>query len=101
MLRRPNHFIRYHPKIEGEEDEAYNYEVSQDDLRFVAELKGSPFSLDEFERLINFFEKENGDDESVKEFAFFVPIIRTAAPRQSFEDIEKIFEVLTCHTSGE
>ena len=58
-FKRPGHFIRYEPKVNPSLDTQFNYEATQEDFMFLAELKGSPFTVKEFERLVNIFEKEN------------------------------------------
>jgi hypothetical protein len=90
---RPGHFIRYFPKLEGDIDNRYNYEATQNDLQFIAEFKGSPFNIPTFEKLIDFFEKENGDDSLVKPFQFFVKGLENLLFNRQIEEYERTYEV--------
>jgi len=91
-FNRTSHFIRYFGKLPWEDDTKYNYEATNEDLLFLTELAGSPFTVQEFEKLINFFEKENNDDESVKSYEFFRAQILALNMKQSLEDISKIYD---------
>lgn len=71
--KRPGNFLRYIVYPDPELDKRYDYEATQDDLLFLTELKGSPFTLNDFEQMINFFEKENADsEETVKPFSVII-----------------------------
>jgi hypothetical protein len=94
-FKRPGYFIRYELKVDPSEDTRYNYEASQEDFQYLTELKGSPFTVKEFERLINIFEKENSDDsQKVKSLPELEHALSTLEPRRSFDEVEKIYLVL-------
>ena len=92
-MKRPNYLIRHITKKEDEEDTRYNYGATQDDLQFITELKGSPFTMLEFERLINLFEGEDNEYDQVKPFDAFLEPISRLGMKQSRDDIAKIYEV--------
>lgn len=59
MFKRPGNYIRYNVKSNPETDTRYDYEATQKDIKFLSKLKEPQFTVSEFERLINLFEKEN------------------------------------------
>jgi len=59
MFKRTNVYIRYNPKINQETDTRYDYEATQRDIKFLSKHKEPQFTIEEFERLINLFEREN------------------------------------------
>ena len=75
-------------------DNHYNYEASQEDQLFVAGLKGSPFTMLDFEKIMNIFERENGEEEGAKPFPSFVPAIEALQLKKTMSDVEKIYEVI-------
>ena len=94
-VKRPDHFIRYMPPVGDEAERRYGYEATQEDLQFLSGLKGSPFMVQEFERLMNFFERENADEGTVKPFEYFVAPMGSLGFKQGVGDIQKVYEVFS------
>ena len=93
VFKRPGNFVRYIVHPDPGRDSRYNYEATKDDLKFIEEYKDSPFTIEEFEKIINFFEAENIDsEETVKSFNFM--LIRTNEPiiKNKSEIAEKTYE---------
>jgi len=92
-FKRPGYFVRYEPKQEGGPDIDYNYEATQEDLQFLAELKGSPFEVKEFDSLIDTFEQENEDLETVKSLVSMAPVLDRLQLKKPGDAVEKIYDV--------
>jgi len=92
-FKRPGHFLRYMPIIEGEPDSRYNYDATKEDLMFVAGMKGSPFNIQMFEKLIDIFERENADVNEVRPFVYFQEALERFSQSLQIKDVEKIYEV--------
>ena len=92
-FKRPGHFNRYIQKLDPVQDTRYNYEATQEDLQFLTELKGSPFTRLELERLIDLFERENADLETeVKTFGAIMSKADEPLMRKNPEGVQKIYE---------
>lgn len=87
------------PIIDGEDDYRYNYDATQDDLKFVAGLKGSIISIPSFEKLINTFEKENSTSNAIKPFNCFLESIDKLALNLQIDEIAKIYEVSLAYSA--
>ena len=106
-FNRPGHYIRYFSKKEGEPDTQYNYEAVTQDLDFLHSLPGAPFTVGEFEKLMDLFEKENyaadcpttvhkpenGEADSVKHFQSLSGALDQLKARQPMSEIEGIYNV--------
>ena len=92
-FKRAGHFIRYIPRGADGIDNHYNYEATQEDQLFVAGLKGSPFTMAEFDKLMNVFENENAEEEGAKSFQSFGPAVEALSLKKNPADVEKIYEV--------
>ena len=77
----------------NEPDPHYEYEATQQDLLFLTGLKGSPFTVQDFELLINLFERENGEDGTPKPLPAFALALDKASISKPKEELEKIYEV--------
>jgi hypothetical protein len=59
VFKRTGNYIRYNAKTNQETDTRYNYEATQRDIKFLTKLKDPKLTIEEFEQLINLFEREN------------------------------------------
>lgn len=94
VFKRPGNFIRYIPHVDPSTDNRYNYEATQEDLLFLTELKGSPFTMVEFERLVDTFERENAEDELVRPFSSFQTKVDEVLMKRNAVGVEKIYDVI-------
>lgn len=90
---RPGNFVRYIVQPEPDRDSRYNYEATQDDMLFLTEFKGSPLSISDFEKMIDFFEKENADaEETVKIFNVIFSKAEDVFIRRNPDIAERVYE---------
>ena len=62
-------------------------------MLFISEFKGSPINIQEFERLIDVFERENAEEETVKPFSCFVLKVEGIVSKQAADLVDKVYEV--------
>ena len=95
--RQPHNFIRYISRKEDEADPNYNYEAAQSDLLFLTELKGSPFTVQEFEEMINILERENAEESAVLPLESLSRALEPIVGAKPRESVEKVYEVSRPH----
>ena len=59
QFKRTGNYIRYIVHPNPELDTRYDYEATDEDIEFLNKINGPKLTIEEFERLINLFEKEN------------------------------------------
>lgn len=92
-FRRGGNYLRHFVQPDPELDTRYNYEATQDDLLFLTELKGSPLNIAEFERMVNFFEKENADaEETVRSFDLLLKRTSNPVMRGNPEVAKRVYD---------
>lgn len=80
--------------MDNEPDIRYNYEATDADLQMLSEIAGSRISVKQFEELIDLFERENAEEEAVKQFeSISIPNIGSKSQRSDYEKIYKVMEL--------
>lgn len=93
MFKRPGNYIRYNVKSNPEIDVRYDYEATQEDIKFLSKIKEPQFTVDEFERLINLFEKENYKaDNKIILFPSFVWRAESDLIKKNEEGVRQIYD---------
>lgn len=92
-FKRPANFMRYVVHPDPALDSRFNYEVTQEDLKYIEDCKEPTFTTIEFEKLFNLFEAENMDsEEAVKPFNAIIPKIGDESLRRNPEIAAKTYE---------
>lgn len=93
MFKRPGNYIRYNVHPDPKADTRYDYEATQEDIKFIEKLGKPSFTIEEFERLINLFERENYNaDNKVSLFPLFVIKSEEGLIRKNEEGVTKIYD---------
>ena len=92
-LKRRGNFIRYNSHVDENADKRYNYELTDEDIKFMKEIKPPAFTIEEFERLINLFEKENYNvDNKISLFPGFVWKYEEELIKRNNEGVKQIYD---------
>lgn len=92
-FKRPGNYIRYKVNANPEADTRFDYEATQRDIKFLAKLKKPSFTMEEFERLINLFERENFKaDNKIILFPSFVWKAEEELIRRNEEGVKQIYD---------
>lgn len=92
MFKRPGNYIRYKVHPNPETDTRYDYEATNEDIIFINELKPPKFTTNEFERLINLFERQNFNaDNKICLFPSFVWKAEEELMKRNEESVKQIY----------
>eukprot|EP00826_Nyctotherus_ovalis_P016398 TRINITY_DN14744_c0_g2_i2.p1 TRINITY_DN14744_c0_g2~~TRINITY_DN14744_c0_g2_i2.p1 ORF type:complete len:278 (+),score=86.00 TRINITY_DN14744_c0_g2_i2:154-987(+) len=92
-FQRTGNYIRHMTMSDPESDRRYDYEATDEDRKFNAQLKPPQFTVEEFERLINLFERENYKaDNKIILFPSFVLKAEEDLMKRNEEGVKQIYD---------
>jgi len=101
VYKRTGKYKRYNPITSSETNKRYDYEATNSDIDFISKLKEPQFTVEEFERLINLFEKENYKaDNKIILFPSFVWKAEGELMRKNEEGVKQIYDYWNRVRSG-
>lgn len=90
---RKGNYIRHRVVSDPDNDRRYDYEATNEDMKFNAQLKSPQFTVEEFERLINLFERENFKaDSKIILFPSFVLKAEEALIKRNEEGVKQVYD---------
>lgn len=93
VYKKTGKYIRYNVITNPANDKRYDYEATNTDIDFIHKLSEPQFTVEEFERLINLFEKENSkSDSKIMIFPSFVLRAEEELMRKNGEGVSQIYD---------
>lgn len=101
VYKRTGKYVRYNVIPNPEDNKQYDYEATKKNIDFISKLSGPQFTVEEFERLINLFEKENYKaDNKIILFPSFVIRAEGELMRKNEEGVKQIYDYWNKIRSG-